>query len=260
MFSFNWPVIIATTVVLYALTILMLPFSSVAATIMIFSLIAFWTNLPGFCIMEPVRFLYMLDFVDIFTVIIAIHIGPFQAAAFNFFWNMYPKLGGAYMTWLGTAKDAMVQSFLALFVPLFYALSGNSIFAAVIIFSILRPPLYFLLSLFLPHRTIPEQLFHCVAAGIAIIIINTFYAKLFGDFFANLLMKGAAFSWMLFFIATVVILVFSITVLGFSPKKTGKRVGQQIKKVVKKQVRSHQHQQKNPDKEDIEFIRRSVGK
>jgi len=259
MFSFNWPLIIVTTVVLYALTILVLPFSAIMATIMLFSLIAFWTNLPGFCIMEPVRFLYMLDFVDIFTVIIAIHLGPLEAVAFNFFWNMYPRLCGAFLTWIGTLKDAMVQSFIALFIPLIYAMSGGDIFITVVIFSAVRAPLYFLLSLLIPHRSIPEQIFQCVVAGASVLVINAFYAKFFGSFFEGLLKKGASFSWMLFFIATIVILVFAITVLGFSPKKTTKRVTKHIKRVVKNKAEEKKAMH-DSDAEDMKFIRDSISK
>ena len=83
MFAFNWPIIIVTTITLYALTILTLPFNAIYATILLFSLISFWSRLPGVCIYEPVSIIYLMDFVDIFSIIIAIYIGPAQGATFS---------------------------------------------------------------------------------------------------------------------------------------------------------------------------------
>ncbi|MCB9359085.1 hypothetical protein H6503_04090 [Candidatus Woesearchaeota archaeon] len=261
MFSFNWPLIIATTAVLYVLTILALPFSPLFATIMLFSLIAFWTNLPGFCIMEPIRFLYMLDFVDIFTVFIAVHIGPFEAVAFTLFWNMYPRLCGAYLPWIAVFKDALLQAILALFVPLMYALTGGNIFAVVVIYSILRIPGYILISLILPHRSFPEQVFHCFAAGGSVLLINAFYTKFFGDFFDNLLATGT-FSWMLFLIATVVIVIFSVTVLGFSFTKATRNISKAAVKIVKKNVpvKKRKDEPSDDEQKEISFVKESLKK
>jgi len=203
--------------------------------------------------MEPVRFLYMLDFVDIFTVIIAIHVGPLQAVAFNMFWNMYTKLAGAYLTWIGTAKDAFVQSFITLFVPLIHIATGGNLVATVAIFSLIRAPLYFLVSLVIPHRSIPEQIFQCIVAGGSVLVINAFYAKIFGDFFENLLKKGAQFSWILFFAATVIILLFAIFFMGFSPKKTSKKI---VKRAVNIARRKPVHQNTEHHDREMEEMRR----
>lgn len=262
MFAFNWPLIIVTTIVLYVLTILFLPLSTVYATIMLFSLIAFWSQLPGFCIMEPVRFLYMMDFVDIFSVIIAIYVGPFQAAGFALFWNVYPRLCGAYLSYIAIIKDGLAQAILCFFVPVFFAITGGDLLMVVIIFSILRLPLFFLLCLIVPHRSIPEQLFHIAVAGAAVLIINSFYAKIFGDFFSSLLFKGASFSWILFLVATIVILVFAITVFGFSPKRAASQVGGNLFRMArkrrrkKKQTQESQHHSREMD--EMKRIKESI--
>ena len=102
------------------------------------------------------------------------------------------------------------------------------------LFTLIRLPLFFLLSFIMPHRSLPAQIFHLTVGGIAVLIVNAFYAKFFGNFFTSLLYKGAAFSWTLFFIATIVIIIFSVTVFGISPKKVGKRIGKQIVHMTKK--------------------------
>ena len=260
MFSFNWPLIIVTTVVLYILTIIFLPFNAIYATVILFSLIAFWSRLPGVCIYEPISLLYLMDFVDIFSIIIAIHINPVYGASFSFFWNLYPRLAGGFKEWPNLLKDAGTQSFVTLLCPIFFAMTG-SLEVVVVIYSVLRLIIFWLLNLVLPTRGIVEQTIRLLISGTALLFINILYAKLFGDFFSNLMKKGASFSWVLFFVATVVILLFSILVMGFSPKNAGKNVGKQIRRVVRKQVmkKEDMHEDKKDD-DEIRFIRDSINK
>lgn len=261
MISFNWPVIIVTTVVLYVLTLLSLPFNSIFATIWLFSLIGFWSKLPGYCIYEPVRLLYMMDFIDVFAIYISIYVNPFVGALYALFWNVYPKLCGPYLFWQGAIKDGLSQAIMCFFVPMMYALSGDLVLV-IVLFSILRLVIFFLLSLVIPHRSIPEQIFHIVIGGIAVLIVNLFYNKLFGNFFTSLLSDGASFSWPLFFIATAVIIAFSMLVFGFSPKKVTKAVGNNIKNIVKHQIKSHAAKTSNvkEDLDEMNFIRGSMAK
>ncbi len=203
--------------------------------------------------MEPLPILYVLDFIDVFAVIIAIYVGPIQGATFALIWNIYPRLCGAYRPWQVFFKDGGVQAFICLFMPFIHMATG-SIVISVLIFSILRIPLYLLVCFMIPHRGLIDQLVQTGAAGTAVIIVNGFYAKLFGNFFTNLLQKGTQFSWILFLIATATILLFSIFVLGFSPKKATKKVGKHIRKVVKNQIRSHQKKEEHHD-DDMQFIK-----
>jgi len=249
MISFNWPIIIASTVVLYVLTILFLPFSAVYASVMLFSLIAFWSRLPGVCIYEPISLLYLMDFVDIFSIIIAIHINPVYGAFFSFFWNLYPRFAGGFKEWPNLLKDAGTQSFITLLCPLFFAMTG-SLEIVVVIYSVLRLVIFWLLNFVMPTRGIIEQTIRILISGTALLFINVLYAKLFGEFFSNLMKKGAAFSWVLFFVATIVILLFSILVMGFSPKKAGKSVGKQIKRVVRRQARKKEESSRTNDNMD----------
>lgn len=261
-FSFNWPLIIGTTGVLYLLIILTLPLSNVAATIMLFSLIAFWSRLPGVCIYEPISIIYLTDFVDIFSIIIALFVGPVQGATFSLIWNLYPRLCGPYHTWPALMKDSGIQAIMYLLCPIFYAITG-SLVAVVAIYSILRLFLFWIVSIFLPTRGFIEQTIRLVISGIALFFINMLYVKLFGNFFTNLLGKGATFSWSLFLIATIIILIFSITVLGFSPKKTTKKIGKRIIKIVKNHSERKHHQTTNQDTlkkeiKEMESIKQSI--
>ncbi len=261
-FSFNWPLIIGTTGLIYLLIILTLPISNVAATIMLFSLIAFWSRLPGVCIYEPISIIYLTDFVDIFSIIIAIFVGPLEGATFSLIWNLYPRLCGPYHTWPALMKDAGIQAILYLLCPLFFAITG-SLATVVAIYSILRLFLFWVVSIFLPTRGFVEQTVRLVISGVALFFINMLYVKIFGNFFTNLLEKGATFSWTLFLISTVIILIFSIFVLGFSPKKTSKKIGKRIVKIVKEHSEKKHHQTTYQDTlkkeiDDMQNIKQSI--
>lgn len=258
MIYFNWPIIIVTTLVLYVMTILSLPFSNVAATIWLFSLIGFWSRLPGVCIYEPVSIMYLMDFVDIFSIIIAIYVGPFQGAAFALVWNIYPRLAGWFREYISLAKDAVSQAVLCFICPMLYKMTGD-LLMVVVIYSVVRLILFWLASLIVPTRSLIVQTLRLIWASFALFLINGFYAKIFGDFFSNLLMEGASFSWTLFFIATIVILVFAIVAFGFSPQKIGKSMGKNIKKIVKHQI--HKSTASRPaDTDEIRLINESIDK
>ncbi len=253
---FNWPMIIITTIVLYALTIITLPFDTVTATILLFSLIGFWSRLPGLCIREPVRILYMMDFIDIFAIIIALYVGPVQGAIFALIWNIYPWICGAqHVPMLGCVKDGVTQAILCIFVPVFGAMTGGNLLAVVLIFSIIRFPLFMLISLFLPTRGLIEQIFHVIVGATAALFINSFYATIFGNFFTHLLQKGASFSWPLFFIATIIIFLFGSIAFGVSPKSVGKGMGKRAMTVFKKkEVKRVFHD----DKDEVRRIKESI--
>ena len=105
-----------------------------------------------------------------------------------------------------------------------------------------------------------EYIFNEIVIVIALMVINSFYMKVFGNFFDKLLDKGVVFSWTLFLFATVIILIFAIVVFGFSPKKTTKKVGKNIIRAVRKH-REHRTQQVDErfvreDQADIDEMRR----
>lgn len=96
MLMLNWPLILFTTLTLYILIILCLPFSALYATIFLFALIAFWSRMPGVGVPHPFYILYNADVVDIFTLLISINVGIFPAIVFTVFCNMWSRMVGVY--------------------------------------------------------------------------------------------------------------------------------------------------------------------
>jgi len=216
MLILNWPLVLITTIVLYALIIITLPFNAVYATIFLFTLISFWSRLPGVGIPHPFYILYLMDFIDIFCVIISINVGGIYGGIFALFGNMWSRACGVFPEWNGVISDSFAQFFAALVLPFFHASMGGDILVSVVMFSVLR--LVFIIPLDQIFYRIPfvKYVIELVAGGTALLLINAFYAKIFGNFFDGLMQKGVQFSWILFFFATAVIVVFYISVFGKS--------------------------------------------
>jgi len=232
--SLNWPIIIFFTIILYVLTIITLPFSTVYATIFLFALIAFWSRMPGVGCYHPFFILYQSDLIDIFTLFVAIHVGVIEAVIFTVFCNLSSRAAGIYPPWQGVIKDAIIQSVIAVMAPLLYVIVGGNIFALVAVYTILRSLGFFIFGFIWPMFSIPQLLLIETGAAVAVFVVNMFYAKIFGTFFESLLQKGVAFSWILFLFATIVIIAVSILYLGLSPKKTGKRAKKIVRHIAKR--------------------------
>jgi len=234
------------------LIIITLPFNAIYATIFLFALIAFWSRMPGVGMPHPFYILYNADVVDIFTLIIAINLGPVQAILFSLFCNYSSRMCGVYPDWAGVIQDSIYMSIFALIAPLLSIIVGGDLILVILIYTIIRPIYFFLMNFLWPRSSVIQRIITSVGAGFCIFIINAFYAKVFGDFFENLLQKGVAFSWILFLFATVVILIFAIVIFGFSPKKIGKNIGKKVVKLAKSRIKKEQNQNQD-NKYDEEF-------
>lgn len=201
-----WPLVLITTVLLYAAILVVMPFSSTYATIFLFALIAFWSRMPGVGIPHPMYFLYNLDLIDVFCVVISINLGGPTGAIFAFTINMWSRACGVYPYWEGVTKDSIFQAILCFFLPLIYSLTG-SLFIVTMFFTIGRSFLFLTLGMIVPHNNFITQLFKELQFLASLIIINGFYISIFGKYFDNLLEKGVVFNWPLFIFATVVILI-----------------------------------------------------
>jgi len=243
-----------TTVVLYALVLISLPISPVNATIFLFTLIGFWSRLPGAGIPHPFFLLYNLDVVDVFAVIIAINVGGPPAALFALFTNIWSRVCGVFPSWLSAGKDAVFQAMLCLILPFVYAVT-QSLVITTIVFTVGRSILYLTIGMLVPHNSFAKQFIVEIEFQASLLAINIFYISLLGKRTGALLQKGVSFNWLLFFFATVVILIFYIL---FYRKKTKKK-----RRIVKKIVRAINKQNKPQqpamgDADDMKFIRESL--
>ena len=262
MLALNWPLVLMTTVILYVMIIITLPFNAIYATIFLFTLISFWSRLPGVGIPHPFYILYLMDFIDIFCVIIAINVGGLVGGLFALFGNLWSRACGVFPEWNGVISDSFAQFFAALVLPFFHASMGGNIMVSVIMFSVLR--FIFIIPLDQIFYRIPfvKYVIELVTGGSALLLINMLYARIFGDFFDNLMQKGVQFSWILFLFATVVILMFYIAVFKKSksvktdPLKNVLRAFVRIRK--NKKQKTVTEQARNEEYDDMIEIKKGI--
>ena len=199
----QWPAVKATSVVLYFLVIVLLIVDVKAATIVLFALIAFWSRLPGVSTPHPAWILLNLDLVDLFTMILAINLGPLKASLFVLFTNIWSRAMGVYPGWSGQIKDTLWMIILSFVVPHIYHIT-ESLTLTMLVFTVGRSFLFLTVGMIIPHRSIVDQILTEIQFQASLITVNIFYTKVFGDFFDGLLEKGVRFSWILFLFCTVV--------------------------------------------------------
>ena len=218
--SLQWPAVVATTVFLYILVLITLPFSSVHATVFLFALIAFWSRLPGCGIVHPAWIISNLDLVDIFSIIISVNLGSLQGAGFVIAVNLWSRAVGVWPDWIGQLKDTGFMALLCFIIPLIWQLTGGSIVMTTFAFGIGRSILFIIAGIVIPHRSFGHQLVVEVQFQSSLLAVNYFYAKFFGNYFDNLLTQGVAFPWILFLGATLIIAVVYMSL--YRTSKTGK--------------------------------------
>lgn len=204
MLGVYWPAVNRITIVLYALIILFLPFSPTISTILLFGLFSFWTRLPG--VGTPVIgwWLLIFDTVDIFSILIAIHIGGFMGAIFSVIVNLSSAAIGKYTDWNMCTKDAIGQFIVCLIIPVIYQITNN-IFSTIMWYSILRAFMFIPMRFVYSVGPFPKFVFELVAGTLLLTTVNGVYAGIFGSLFDTIIKEGVKFNWFLFLIVSVVI-------------------------------------------------------
>lgn len=258
MLMINWPLVLLTTAILYVLTIVTLPFNSVYATVFLFSIIAFWSRLPGVGIPHPLFILYNTDVVDLFALLFTINIGPHAGIALVIFGNIWSRFCGVHPEWGAVLSDTGSLSVACLVAPFLNNIFEGDILVTMIAFTVVRWIMWQPMDLiFWPQ--VWANIMHKISLTLigfpVIILINGFYAKLFGDFFSNLLKAGVVFNWMLFFFVTAVIIIFYGSVFGFSKFQT-KAVRKTVKHVIKKAIPAKSAKNAHDDSKELDEMRR----
>lgn len=206
LFYHYWPFIIANTVILYVLIIVFLPFKPLWSTILLFTLISYWSRLPGCGIPTPFYALYLADVVDFFSVVIAIHVGGLCAGIFSVYCNLMSRIGGVTPAWDGVIKMTVIQFFVGLITPLLFKVTGN-LFMTMMLYTLLMRIGFLLLWFIYPNMPFAQYLIFWSGISLSYFVINGTYTYFFGSFFDAMLREGIHFSWMLFFIASATIVI-----------------------------------------------------
>ncbi len=248
------PLVAFMSIALYVMIIILLPFNTQMATLLLFTLIAFWSRLPGVAVNDPTWLLYCADLIDVFSMIIAINIGGMQGAIFAFVTNVVPRFCGFYPVWISVMYDAIAQFIVCLMIPFIHIALGGDILISMSVYTLIRIIIIMPISYFLYPRPLVRWILEWISGLFGVFLANVFWAKLFGDYFDGLLARGAGFDWLLFLFATVVMLVFYL--LYSSRKGSSVNVSRIVKNLIKNMVDKKNNDVKDEcqDENDLKLL------
>jgi len=256
----HWPAVLLITAVLYLLTIVFIPFNPAFSTICLFAIIAFWSRIPGVGMPSPLLFLYFMDVIDFFSVVIAINIGGMEGGIFSLFINLSTRFCGVFPEWISTIKDSFAQFISCLLLPAFLPFMGHNIEYGIVLYTILRSIVYVIFRV-IPDGQDPVSFWvtDIIGASIVLFTINIIYARLFGHFFEALLQHGVAFNWWLFIIVSVVVYYVKTKLFGKTKHPYVLRVLKRFIIFVRMRKR-HESEKENRQKEIIDrmMVKRSI--
>ena len=201
-----WNEVKKTSIFIFILIIIILPFSRFWATIITFALFSLWSRI--LCLVTD----YTKDFdmIDFFAVILAVNIGGFFAGLFVIFMMAFSWFFGTHEDPIYTGMDAIAMFFGALFSPIFFQASGNMLYT-MYFFTFVRYLVYSIISitfLGLDRFIVADLPLGFIGLPIAY-LTNTFMMKHLGVFFTDVISStGLKFSFKLLLLAGIIILIF----------------------------------------------------
>jgi len=195
-----WKPIKITSIIIYIVILLVFPFSSFWATIILFGLICFWSRIP--CLIS--MFTKDLEVLDFFTVMLAIHIGGLFGGLFGAAIMLFSRLFGPNEWYLYTIKDSICLLVGGLLSPLIFLWTGSAL-TTLYAFTIIRYVLYMILTILIEPEFIMLELGLCIAGIGVAFASNTIIMKFFEAPLASVIEHGVKFNFTLFIFATLVV-------------------------------------------------------
>ena len=202
-----WEPLKITTVVMFIIVIVLLPFSGFWSVIMLFAIVCLWSRVP--CLLST--FTKDFEVVDFFVVMLAIHVGGIFGGIFGILLMLFSRIFGPQEWWLYTVKDGISIMVCGFLTPLFYFVTGGSAINTIYLFTIVRYALYILLTVFLEPDYLGLELSLCAIGALEAYLFNTFIMNTFEEHLSKLFIGGVHFSFGLFAITLgLIVLFFSI--------------------------------------------------
>jgi hypothetical protein len=195
-----WKPIKITSAIIYALILILLPFSSFWATILLFALICFWSRIP--CLVSV--FTKDLECIDFFTVLLAIHVGGVFGGIFGAAIMLFSRIFGPNEWYLYTIKDAIAILIGGLMTPLLFVLLDNPLYT-MYCFTLIRYAVYLILTVMLEPEYLGLELGLCFSGIFVAYFSNTIMMTLFAEPLSKMLAEGVTFDITLFIFATSVV-------------------------------------------------------
>lgn len=140
-----WKPLYYTSISMFVLSLLLLPFSPKYSAIMILALVTLWSRVPGF-----VHFIFnKLSMHDFFTFVVAAYAGVVTGALFAVSIILFSRIFGPQEWFPYTIRTTLSNGIGALFVPFAVGMMGGVNIWAFYIYEICTYIIYYLLVLFI---------------------------------------------------------------------------------------------------------------
>ncbi|PLW80474.1 hypothetical protein C0585_02150 [Candidatus Woesearchaeota archaeon] len=202
--NIHWDLVKKTTISSYILLIIFLPLNPIWSTVLLFSIVAIWSRLPGMATPHIGDWILMLDLVDFFSMIIAINIGGVEAAIFSIIVNIGSKIMGEHGNWLLAIKDMIAVALTCMMIPYVHLITSN-IQITMALFTVIRNLWFIPMQVLMPAVSWGKFWMLRIVWSSGLFVINNLYSRFFGEFFDGLLKTGVNFSWSLFLLVTSVL-------------------------------------------------------
>lgn len=211
-----WKPLYYTSIGMFALSLILLPFSAAWSIMVVLSLVAIWSRVPGMIHW----FFGKLSVTDLFTFIVAVNLGPLAGVVFGTFTMLFGKLFGPLEDPLVLFRLTLGYIIASLATPLIVHFTGPGVLAFYVWQTVSYLLYYTLVVLFFKEEIGIEVVYFPVVIGVDY-FMNGFLVVLFGDTIGNMMTQGLSSGWPF--------IVFAGMILGFlTLAKNADRIGHWI--------------------------------
>jgi hypothetical protein len=191
------------TAIMFVLSLGLIPFHPLAATLLMFSIICLWSRIPALIS----AFTKDLEVIDFFTVFIALNIGGVAGGIFGAANLLFSRLFGPLEWPYYTVKDA-ISIFAGGFLSPIVFVYTNDILITMYIFTLIRYALYLLLTVLIEFEALLLEVGICAISIFVAFASNTITVSVFGSVIDSVLQTGLQVNLTLIgFVAAIVILM-----------------------------------------------------
>jgi len=204
--SVRWTPLYYTSLVLIPLTILLSRTHPVGAALLAFALLGTWSRVP--CMYSLLT--KDLEFLDFFTVMVAVNLGALIGGAFGIIVFLFSALFAKKEPFVYIASDAVCFLAGGLLTPLFFHLTGNNLLITMYLFTVVRYGLSILFLVAMPQFLLVGLQLLAIGAVIAY-TTNTVMVTFFGDITSLLFQEGLGFNM---YLLSILIILGAYIIIG----------------------------------------------
>lgn len=209
-----WKPLYYTSIGMFMLSLILLPFSIKWSIITILALVTLWSRVPGF-----VHFIFnKLALNDLFALVVATQAGGLAGGLFGVFGIMFARIFGPN-EWMPYSIRASIAVFVAgVSVPIILNFTGGLNVTALYAFEGVLYATYYLLVLLFWREEIGLEIALLPIVIFFDFFVNAFLIGIFGSTISNMMTSGFGYGWPFIIFSGIILAFFVIA-------KNGKKIG-----------------------------------